>query len=317
MRATIQRNEANAKAFFDKLRQNPNVLDLSGGVRYEIIKPGSGPFPRPEQTLNVHYTGRLIDGTEFSQMGPIDQVLVTNRSVCRGWCDALQKLNPGGTMKLYVPPPLSEEEAFAWGIEPGSAVIFEIELREVKDTTPEDLTNALVPPAPEPPPPPPSGCNERQIIETWGWIVGQQTGATKFGLTKTNLSQLAKGLAAGVRGRPAPYDLQRIYPEVKQFVADRQETVRRATRQQRLDEMNTLFARLKKNKQVIELPDGVRYEIIKPGKGSFPKPGQIVLVDYTGRLVNGTVFDQTYNEPLHVEVGSVIPGLEQGHSEDQ
>src|SRR4029077_19683553 len=82
--------------------------------------------------------------------------------------------------------------------------------------------------------------------------------------------------------------------------------------QQRLDEMNALFAKLKKNKRVIELPDGVRYEVVKPGKGPFPKPGQTVLVDYTGRLANGTVFDQTYNEPLHIEVGSVIPGWNEG-----
>ena len=310
--ATIQRNEANAQAFFNKLKQDPNVLDLTDGVRYEIIKPGNGPLARPEQTVNVHYTGRLMDGTEFNQMGPLDLVLVTNRDVCRGWFEAVQKLSPGGMMRLYVPPPLSEEEAFSLGIEPGSARVYEIELLEAKEASPEDLTNALVPPAPELPPPPPSGYSERQIFETWGWNVGQQTGAAKFGLAKTNLALLARGLATGIQGQPAPHDLHVIYPQVEQFVTDCRKKVRLATQQQRLDEMNTLFAKLKRNKRVVELPDGVRYEIIKPGKGPFPKPGQTVLVDYTGRLFNGTVFDKTYNEPLHIEVGSVIPGWNEG-----
>jgi FKBP-type peptidyl-prolyl cis-trans isomerase len=310
--ATIQRNEAKATSFFNDLKQNPKVFDLSDGVRYEIVKPGSGPFARLEQTVNVHYTGRLIDGTEFSQMGPLDLVLVTNRSVCRGWVEALQLLNPGGTLKLYVPPPLSEEAAFAWGIEPGSVMVFEIELLAVRDSSPEDLANALLPPAPEPPPPPPSGYSDRQIIEAWGWNVGQQTGAARFKLAKADLALLAHGLASGVQGQSAPYDLQLIYPAVKQFVADHREKARLATRQQRLDEMNTLFDKLKKNRHVAELPNGVRYEIVKPGKGPYPKPGQIVLVDYTGRLVNGTVFDKTYNEPLHIEVGSVVPGWNEG-----
>ncbi len=312
VRATVQTNEAKAKAFFDALKQNPKVVGLTNGIQYEIIQPGTGRFPILPQTVNVHYTARLVDGTEFAQMGPIDLVLVTNRSVCPGWVAALQKLKPGGAMKLYIPPPLSEEEAFSLGIEPGSARVYEIELLAVQDTSPEDLANALVPPAPEPPPPPPSGCSERQIIETWGWNAGQQTGAAKYGLAPAELTWLTRGLAAGVQGRPAPYDLPLIYPEVKKFVVERREKARQAVRLQRLDEMNALFAALKKNTNVVELPDGLRYEIIKPGGGPFPKPGQIVVVDYSGRLINGSVFDQTYNEPLHIEVGSVIPGWNEG-----
>jgi FKBP-type peptidyl-prolyl cis-trans isomerase len=56
----------------------------------------------------------------------------------------------------------------------------------------------------------------------------------------------------------------------------------------------------------------VRYEILKTGGEVKPKVGQIVRVDYTGRLLDGTIFDQTYNEPLYIEVGSVIPGLNEG-----
>jgi FKBP-type peptidyl-prolyl cis-trans isomerase len=56
----------------------------------------------------------------------------------------------------------------------------------------------------------------------------------------------------------------------------------------------------------------LRYEILKPGRGPHPKLGQIVRVDYSARLVDGTLFDQTYNEPLHIGVGSIIPGWNEG-----
>ncbi len=59
-------------------------------------------------------------------MGPLDLVLVTNREVCRGWTEALQRIGRGGALKLYIPPPPAEAEADHWGIPPGSAMIFEI-----------------------------------------------------------------------------------------------------------------------------------------------------------------------------------------------
>ena len=59
-----------------------------------------------------------------------------------------------------------------------------------------------------------------------------------------------------------------------------------------MEKMNSFFAALKQNTNVVELPDGLRYEI-QPGSGLNLKPGQIVLVNYTGRLLNGTVFDKT------------------------
>jgi hypothetical protein len=84
VRALEQKNEAAAKAFFGKLRNNPNCVELAGNVICEIVKPGNGAAPKPQQTVNVHYTGRLMDGTEFIQMGPLDMILVTNHGICRG-----------------------------------------------------------------------------------------------------------------------------------------------------------------------------------------------------------------------------------------
>jgi FKBP-type peptidyl-prolyl cis-trans isomerase len=106
--------------------------------------------------------------------------------------------------------------------------------------------------------------------------------------------------------------MEKLYPETERFLAAQREKVRLAARQKRFNEMTALFAELRKNTNVIEQPDGLRYEIIRPGDGPLPKPGQIVLVDYVGRLADGTVFDRTDNEPLNVEVGSVIRGWNEG-----
>jgi FKBP-type peptidyl-prolyl cis-trans isomerase len=312
VQATIRNNEAEAKAFFTRLRKNTNVVELPNGLCYEILKPGTGYCPKSAQTVNVHYFGHLLNGTEFAEFGPLDMILVTNHTVCRGWVDALQRFNAGTRAKLYVPPPLSEREAEGLGVEPGSALVFTIEVFAVKDTPVQDLADATVPMPPDSEPPYVEGVTDRQLIEAWGWSVAQQTRAAQFGLGASEIAALTKGLTAGIKAQPAPCDLRKIYPEVERFVNDRRERVRAAVRQQRLAEMNTLFAGLKQNTNVVELPSGLRYEILRPGKGPYPKPGQMVIADYTGRLVDGTEFDRTDNEPLHIEIGLAIRGLNEG-----
>ncbi len=309
--AVEQKNLAAAREFFTALEKKPEVVALPSGLRYEITKTGAGSFPKPQQTISVHYTGRQIDGTEFTQMGPYDVVLVPNR-MNTGLFEGAQKISRGGAIRIYVPAPLPKDEDVRLGIPPGSAAVYDLELLEIKETSPEELENSLLPPAPEPPSPPPSGFSERVIIETWGWIVARKTRIASFGFDEGARAAWVKGVAAGIRGEPLIDELERIRPLVERFVADQRGKVRTATRQKRLDEMEKLFAMLKSNPNVVELPDGLRYEIVNSGTGSHPKTGEITIVDYTGRLADGAVFDHTDNEPLHVEVGSIIAGWNEG-----
>jgi FKBP-type peptidyl-prolyl cis-trans isomerase FklB len=61
---------------------------------------------------------------------------------------------------------------------------------------------------------------------------------------------------------------------------------------------------------VTTLPDGLQYKVIKEGKGAKPSADDTVTVDYTGTLIDGTVFDSSakHGQPMTFPVKDVIPG---------
>lgn len=127
--------------FFKKLDANQAVVKLPSGLRYEILKQGDGPAPKATDTVKVHYTGTLVDGSVFDssvQRGeptefPLDQVIA-------GWTEGIQKVNKGGKIKLYVPPHLAYGDDGRPGIPPGSTLIFEVELLDIKASAPQPQT---------------------------------------------------------------------------------------------------------------------------------------------------------------------------------
>ncbi|MDO8544932.1 MAG: FKBP-type peptidyl-prolyl cis-trans isomerase [Opitutaceae bacterium] len=119
--------------FFKKLKENKNVVELPSGLRYEIVKPGAGPFPKDDQTVRVHYTGTLLDGSVFdSSVQRGEPAEFGLKEVIPGWTEGIQKVNKGGKIKLYVPPQLAYGDDGRPGIPPGSTLIFEVELLEIK-----------------------------------------------------------------------------------------------------------------------------------------------------------------------------------------
>lgn len=68
--------------------------------------------------------------------------------------------------------------------------------------------------------------------------------------------------------------------------------------------------------QPITTPSGLMVEILKPGNGPLPRPGQKVVVHYTGTLQNGTKFDSSRDrgQPFSFTLGAgqVIKGWDEG-----
>ena len=61
---------------------------------------------------------------------------------------------------------------------------------------------------------------------------------------------------------------------------------------------------------VVSLPSGLQYKVLVPGSGDTAKDGQRVRAHYEGKLLDGTIFDSSYErgKPLDIGVNQVIPG---------
>lgn len=169
-------------------------------------------------------------------------------------------------------------------------------------------------PAAAPAAPAQPAFSDTQIAEELGWFYGKRMGLSELGFTRPELDAMIKGLNSAAAGQDSPYDLDKIGPTVDQFMQAKQAAYLAKMKQKSTAENAAFFAKLKQDKNVVELPDGLRYEIVKPGTGPYPKPDDTVKVNYTGTLVNGTVFDSSVerHEPATFSLKDVIPGWTEG-----
>jgi len=95
-----------------------------------------------------------------------------------------------------------------------------------------------------------------------------------------------------------------------QEVQKNQEAIMSIQAQKEKDLGKKFLEENKKRPGVIELPDGLQYEIIKAGTGEKPKATDTVKAHYAGTLIDGKEFDNSYKrgEPLEIPVSGVIRG---------
>lgn len=134
--AAAKMAEANAKAGESFLVENgkrAQVHTLPSGLQYEVLKEGDGAMPTKDDQVEVHYTGKLIDGTVFDSS--VDRGVPATFGVTQvipGWVEALQLMKAGSQWRLYIPSALAYGTQGAGNIVgPNQTLIFDVELLKV------------------------------------------------------------------------------------------------------------------------------------------------------------------------------------------
>jgi len=121
------------EAFLKENMEKEGVQVTESGLQYKIIEEGNGPNALPSDKVKVHYTGTLIDGTQFDSShdrGEPAEFGVTG--VIKGWIEGLQLMNAGSKYMFYIPYDLGYGARGAGAtITPFSTLVFEVELLEI------------------------------------------------------------------------------------------------------------------------------------------------------------------------------------------
>lgn len=128
--------EENLKKGQEYLAENAKregVVTTKSGLQYEVLKEGDGKSPSATDVVKCHYEGRLIDGTVFDssyKRGEPSEFALNK--VIKGWTEGLQLMKEGSKYRFYIPYNLAYSSQGVSVILPYSALIFDVELIEVK-----------------------------------------------------------------------------------------------------------------------------------------------------------------------------------------
>ena len=163
-----------------------------------------------------------------------------------------------------------------------------------------------------------------------GWVFAQEElpgsgeiPARPDAATATQYSySIGQEIGSSFRSDGMPLDIESLMTGVRDGLNDAQPKFDRQTCDQAMQKMGRFKMRahvtrnqeyLKQNSQaegVQVLPSGLQYKVLKEGDGGSPSAGDRVQAHYLGQLIDGTVFDSSFerNQPFATRVDQVIPG---------
>jgi FKBP-type peptidyl-prolyl cis-trans isomerase FklB len=108
------------------------VKSTASGLQYEVLREGTGASPKPSDTVEVHYEGKLIDGTVFDSSIARNQTASFRLDqVIPGWTEGVQLMKEGAKYRFVIPSDKGYGEMGAGSIPPNAVLVFEVELIKV------------------------------------------------------------------------------------------------------------------------------------------------------------------------------------------
>ena len=118
--------------FRSEFAKEEGVSQTESGLLYQVLSSAEGESPKDSDTVQVHYKGTLIDGTQFdSSYDRGEPATFPLNRVIPGWTEGVQLMQVGSKYKFVIPPELAYGEQDTPTIPANSTLVFEVELLKI------------------------------------------------------------------------------------------------------------------------------------------------------------------------------------------
>lgn len=114
--------------------KSQDTLQTQSGLRYAVLKEGSGKEAYANRKVKVTYIGQFADGTVFDQNSDGFEFILGRGNVIKGWDEGVRMMKEGDVFLFIIPPKLAYGKKGIEGIIPPDAtLIFKVRLLEVNE----------------------------------------------------------------------------------------------------------------------------------------------------------------------------------------
>ncbi|MDE2236917.1 MAG: FKBP-type peptidyl-prolyl cis-trans isomerase, partial [Elusimicrobia bacterium] len=151
-----------------------------------------------------------------------------------------------------------------------------------------------------------SSSEQRKIFYTLGYYMGRN--AAQLSLSSKELKWVEEGFHAAALGKPSMTDLRAFGPKVNALASERIEATLQREAGRREAREKSFLAKAAAQPGARKLSSGLIFKSLSEGKGAKPTAEDMVKVDYEGKLVDGKIFDSSYQrgEPATFPLKGVI-----------
>ena len=151
-------------------------------------------------------------------------------------------------------------------------------------------------------------------IKTFGMIVFKNGGLSELKLTPAEFDLFLQGFKDAYAGKELPKNINEFGQKMMEYLKARAEATIAEKAKEAEAEAAKFWKELDKQDGIQKTKSGLAFKIVEKGSDKVANDNSDVKIKYTGKLINGTVFDSTDNhgQPAEFNLANVIPGFREG-----